>query len=171
MALSMYDVSVPVFERGLRALSAILDKAVAHCEARKIDPQAFLGARLFPDMRPFTFQVMQTIGHSSGAVERLRGGQPVRPAGMETFPALQKGVQTAIIELKAVKPADLEGEEKRIVTMEIPGGALKFTGADYLLGFALPNFFFHYTTAYDILRQGGLEIGKRDFIGQIALQS
>ncbi len=167
MALTLFDASVPVFRQGLTALSGTLDKAVAHCEARKIDPAVLLNDRLYPDMLTFTFQVTSVINHSCCAVRRLMGEKPERPGGMTTFEALQAGVGAALADLERVTPADLEGAESREILFPTPRGDMRFSGQGYLLSFALPNYYFHAAIAFAILRHDGVEIGKRDFMGQV----
>jgi len=169
LALSMYDVSVPSFERGLNALSALLDKAAAYCEEKKADPSALINARLFVDMHPFTNQVAATIMHSSGAAAKLAGKEPVYPSGLETFEALKAAVAEALARLAAILPADLEGADTREIVFKTGRGDMRFLGEGYLLSFALPNFYFHLTTAYDILRHNGLELSKRDYLGQVQM--
>jgi hypothetical protein len=171
MSLSMYDVSVPVFRQILTALSAVLDKADAHCKSGGGDERAWLASRLYDDMQPFTFQVMQAINHSAGAVAKLRGQDYPRASGLETFAGCKAALKEAIGALDTAKPADLEGTEDADVVFETPRGAMRFTGKNYLLTFAYPNFFFHATTAYDLLRHHGLAIGKRDFMGAVQLKA
>jgi uncharacterized protein len=166
MTLSMYSASVPVLVRGLTNLSAILDKAVASAEARKIDPAVFVAARLAPDMNPFTAQIQTASDSAKGAGARLTGTEaPSFPDNETTFPELQARIQKTIDYLQSLKPEQFDGAETRDVVMKFPNGEMKFTGQDFLLRFALPNFYFHLTTAYAILRHNGVEIGKMDFLG------
>jgi hypothetical protein len=165
----MYDISVPVYRQFLTSLAGVLEKAEAHCTASKTDPATYMNARLFADMAPFTFQVAQSINHSVGALARIRGQQPVRATGLDSFPAMKKAVADAIAQLDALKPSDFDGCENRIVELKFPGAEMKFTGIGYLQTFAMPQFFFHATTAYDILRHNGVGIGKRDFLGKVQL--
>lgn len=171
MSLSMYDISVPVFRQILSALSGVVDKAEAQCKSTGADEAAWLGSRLFEDMQPFTFQVMQAIAHSAGAVARMCGQDYPRATGLDSFASCKAAVAAAIASLDAVKPADLEGMEDRDVTLESPRGSMQFTGRGYLLTFAYPNFFFHATTAYDLMRHKGVPIGKRDFMGAVQLKA
>jgi hypothetical protein len=164
VALSMYQASVPVFLQMLKALSAILDKAGAAA-----DPQELVGARLAPDMFPLARQVQIATDHAKGAAARLAGREVPKFDDDETsFEALKARIAKTIDFVRSVPPAEIEGSEERDVSLTIGGQPMTFTGQRYLLHFALPNFFFHVTTAYDILRHKGLPIGKRDFMGPVA---
>ena len=169
MALSMYDISVPVYRQFLLSLAGVLDKAEAHCKANNVDEASMIGTRLFEDMQPFAFQVMQTINHSAGALAAIRGTQRERAAARTSFADMKKDVLAAIADLDALKPADLDGKDNNTVELKFPGREMKFSGLGYLQSFAMPQFFFHATTAYDILRHKGVPIGKRDYLGQIQL--
>ena len=129
-----------------------------------------LATRLIEDMQPFTFQVMQSINHSVGALALMRGQQRPRPAGLETFAGCKQAVDQALAELEAILPTDLESVAANTVELKFPGRELKFSAQGYLLSYAMPQFFFHFTTAYDILRQKGVPVGKRDFLGRIQLK-
>jgi hypothetical protein len=167
MTVSMYKISVPIFVQFLTALGAVLDKAAAHCEGKKIDPSALLGARLFPDMFPLLRQVRAATDHAVSATARLAGAEPlVFPNTETTFAELGERIAKAIDFVKGFKPAQLDGTEDKAIKITFPSGATRdFTGQSLLLGNSLPNFYFHCTTAYDILRQCGVELGKRDFMG------
>ena len=166
MTVSMYDASVPVVVRGLTNLSAILDKGAAFAEARKIEPSVLTGARLAPDMLPLNRQVQIASDSAKGAAARLAGAEVPSFADTETtFPELQARISKTIDFLQALKPGAFEGAEARSVTLPGPNGEIKFSGQEFLFSFALPNFFFHITTAYDILRHNGVEIGKMDYLG------
>jgi uncharacterized protein len=166
MSLSMYDACVPVLVRGLTNLSAILEKGAASGEARKIDPAVLIGSRLAPDMHPLSRQVQIASDSAKGAAARLSGTEsPSWPDTETTFPELQARIKKTIDYLQAFKPEQFEGAEARTITLPSPGGEMKFTGKDFLFGFALPNTFFHLTTAYAILRHNGVAIGKMDFLG------
>jgi hypothetical protein len=168
MALSMYQASVPVFLRTLAALSAILDKAAAHAAQRKIEPAVLLGMRLFPDMFPLVRQVQLTADFAKGAGARLAGIEVPKFADTETtFDELKARIAKTVEFVKTLKPGQIDGSEDRDITIPIGGQPQSFKGQPYLLHFALPNFFFHATTAYDILRHCGVEVGKRDFLGPI----
>jgi len=166
MSLSMYQASVPVFIRMLGNLSAILDKAAAHAEAKKIDPAVFIRDRLAPDMLPFSFQVQTATDHAKGCTARLAGIEVPKFADTETtFPELKERIAKTVTFLQSVTPAQIDGSEERPITLKLRQGELKLDGQSYMLFFALPNFYFHVTTAYDILRHNGVELGKADFIG------
>lgn len=169
--MTMYDRSVPALRQTLGALLDILDKASAHCEAGKLAPEALLRARLYPDMFAFNEQIAAAIGHALGGVARLQGESVGRPTGAapDGFPALRRALTDAIAALGAVPPESLAGAETREVSFEVPGMMLRFTGAGYLASNLLPNFYFHATIAYAIVRHLGVAVGKRDFLGRMQL--
>ncbi|HLD09401.1 MAG TPA: DUF1993 domain-containing protein [Methylophilaceae bacterium] len=168
MSLSMYQASTPVFIRGLENLSAILDKAAAYAEARKIDPAILINARLAPDMFPLSRQVQIATDGAKGCAARLAGIEvPSYEDNEATFPELQARIKKTIAFLKSVSAAKIDGSEERKISLKLRGKDVSFLGQPYLLKFVLPNFFFHITTAYDILRHNGLEIGKPDYIGSL----
>ena len=169
MAISLHEISVPVFQQYLRALLGVLDKCEKHCAEKGVDPSSMLQARLFEDMQPFTFQLMQSINHSAGALANLRGQQRPRAAGLETFEGARRAIEEALAEIEAIKPSELDDAASKTVELKFPGRELKFLGLGYLLSYAMPQFFFHVTTAYDILRHNGVPLGKRDFLGRIQL--
>ena len=170
MSFSMYQASAPRFANTLKNLSVILDKAQAHCEARKIDPLALTSARLFPDMFPLARQVWIATDTAKGAVARLAGVDIPKYDDVEqTLPELKARIAKTVDYVMSVPAAKLEGAAEREVTMKAGGKDVVWKGAQYLFGHAYPNFYFHVTTAYNILRHNGVEIGKRDFIGQVAL--
>jgi hypothetical protein len=166
MSLTMYQASVPVFSRVLAAMSAILDKAVAHAEVRKLEPQALLQFRLYPDMFPFVRQIQSVSDQAKGGTARLAGVEVPKFTDTETsFGELKVRLAKTLEFVGAVRPAQIDGSEERQVVLTFPTRTLTFTGRDYLFGFVLPNLYFHATTAYDILRHNGVDIGKRDFLG------
>lgn len=166
MNISMYQASAPRFANILTNLSAILDKAQAHAETRKIDPAVLLGCRLFPDMFPLTRQVQIASDTAKGAVARLAGADiPKYEDTEQTFAELKARIAKTIEFVRSFKSAQLDGSEEREIVLKLGGREVKFTGMQYLLGHATPNFYFHITTAYDILRHNGVELGKRDYIG------
>jgi hypothetical protein len=166
MTISMYQVSVPRFANILKNLSAILDKAQAHAEGKKIDPLVLTSDRLFPDMFPLTRQVQVACDGAKGAVARLAGVDiPKHEDTEKTFDELKARIAKTVEFVESFKPAQIDGSEDKEVLLTIGGKEIKMTGMNYLLGRALPNFYFHVTTAYNILRHNGVEIGKRDFIG------
>jgi uncharacterized protein len=166
MKISMYQASAPRFVNMLRNLSAILDKTQAHAEAKKIDPAALTDDRLFPDMLPMKRQVQIACDTAKGAVARLAGVDvPKHEDTEETFADLKARIAKTIDFIESVAPARLEGTEDKAIHLKLGPREVDFTGMQYLLGFALPNFHFHVTTAYDILRKNGVELAKRDYIG------
>jgi hypothetical protein len=167
MPVSMYSVSVPVFIQHLNGLSAVLDKAAAHAASRKIKEEDFLQMRLAPDMFPLVRQVRAATDHAANGAGRLAGKDVPKFANDETTLAqLKERIARTIEFLRSVKPGEVDGTEDKDITITFPNGNTRqFKGQGYLLGNSLPNFFFHTTTAYDIIRQCGVEIGKRDFMG------
>ena len=166
MSLSMHRASVTVFKQMLSNLDAILDKAKVYAETRKIDPNALLTARLAPDMFHLIKQVQVASDQSKGCVARLAGIDPPKYEDNEqTFADLKARIAKTIAFFDSIKPEQIDGSEDRKVVLTLGGQEYPFKGADYLLGYATPNVYFHVTAAYMILRHNGLEIGKRDFIG------
>jgi len=162
----MHALSVLTFDRFLAALSAILTKAEAHCEARKITPDAILQFRLFPDMLPFTAQVQLACDFSARAAARLAGLPPRSfPDTESSFAELQARIQAARDHIHGLDPVAYDEAAERTVTFPSGGREMQMSGRDYLSLYALPQVFFHLTTAYNILRHNGIEIGKADFMG------
>lgn len=165
MAISMFQASVPVFTARLTALSRVLAKAEANAAERKIDPAVLLGARLSPDMLSLTKQVQIATDHAKGAPSRLAGRDAPRYEDTEaSFAELHARLEKTIAYLDSFAPADIDGSEDKPIEMKAGQRELKFTGMDYLLGFAMPNFYFHIVTAYGILRHNGVPLGKLDFM-------
>jgi hypothetical protein len=166
MTLSMYQASGPVFLRGLRNLSAILTKAAAEAPEKGLEPSALLEKRLAPDMFPLVRQVQIASDHAKGAMARLAGVEVPKFEDTEaSFDELQQRLSRVRDFVQSVNADQVDGSEERAVVLRIGGQDMTFSGQTYLLQFALPNFYFHLTTAYAILRQNGISIGKRDFIG------
>ena len=166
MAISMYQASVPVFQKMLKNLDGILDKGVAFAEGRKIEPQVLLTARLAPDMYHFTRQVQIATDHAKGGPARLAGLEPPKFEDNEaSFGDLKARVAKVQAFLTALKPAQIDGSEERKIVLKFGPREFEFVGLPYLTMFVLPNFYFHYTTAYAILRHNGVDVGKRDFVG------
>jgi len=166
MTLSMYQASVPVFQRTLKALDAVLDKAEADAAARKIDPAVLVAARLAPDMFPLSRQIQITTDHAKGCTARLAGlTVPSYEDSEKTFAELKARIAKTLDFIGGVKPEQIDGSEARDIAMKAGPRELKFKGQDYLVFFALPNFYFHAATAYDILRHNGVPLGKLDFLG------
>jgi uncharacterized protein len=167
MAISMYEVSVGTFVRTLNNLIAILEKGAAHAEAKKIDPAVFVNSRLFPDMLPLTKQVQIATDSAKGGAARLAGVEIPKYEDTETtFPELIGRVRKTIAFLDGLAPKQFEGSEDRPVTIQVRNEPTTFKGMPYLLHTALPNFYFHVVTAYDILRSSGVDIGKHDYLGK-----
>ena len=168
MTLSMYQASVPVFVRMLINLKGILEKGAAHAQAKKIEETVLLNARLYPDMFAFVRQVQLACDFARGTGARLAGMEPPAYEDNErTIAELVSRVDRSIAYLRTLTAATIDGSEGREIVRPIRGEPKKFTGIGYLLQFALPNFFFHTTTAYAILRHSGVELGKSDFIGAL----
>jgi hypothetical protein len=166
MSLSMYQASVPVFVRMLGNLSTILDKAAKHAEAKKIDPSVFVNARLAPDMFALARQVQIATDSAKGCAARLAGVEVPAYADTEaTIPELQARIAKTVEFIKSIKPAQIDGSENRTVTIKMRGKDTDFKGQPYLLNYAMPNLYFHVTTAYDILRHNGVEVAKMDYLG------
>ena len=166
MKISMYQASAPRFAHSLKSLSAILGKAQAHCEAKKIDPQVLVSARLYPDMFALARQVQIACDSAKGAVARLAGMEIPKHEDTEAnFAELQARIQKTLDFIAALKPAQIDGSEDKDIVLKLRGRDVEFKGMAYLLGFVHPNFYFHAATAYNILRHNGVEIGKTDFLG------
>lgn len=166
MTISMYQVSVPVFVRALGALAGVLDKAAAFAEAKKFDEAVLLNTRLYPDMFPLAVQVGQVCTHAARGVAQLSGmEQPDFGATDTTFAGLKARVAKALDFVKTATPAQIDGTEAKDIVLKFGTREMPFKGEQFLVGFTLPNFYFHYTTTYNILRSIGVEIGKRDFMG------
>ncbi len=169
MNISMYNASIPVMIKMLGNLEAILDKAIVHAAARKIDDAAFVDARLYPDMFTFARQIRVATDMSKGAGARLAGIDiPKFEDNEKTLPELKARLRKAVDFLATLTPAQIDGTEARAITLTVGGNTMNFKGLDYLNHWVLPNFYFHVTTAYNLLRHGGVEIGKMDFLGKVA---
>ena len=168
MSVSLYDVSIPVFTLSLSNLAAILDKAAGHAENKKIDPKVLPAARLIIDMLPLSSQIQIACDTAKGAAARLANIEvPKHPDTETTIDELKARVVKTLDFIKTIKREQMQGAETREIVLQFPQTTLKFTGVNYLTNFALPNFFFHVTTAYALLRKNGVDLGKRDFLGQI----
>ena len=168
MAISMYQISVPVFLKTLGNLAAILDKGAAFAAAKKVEPSVLLGYRLAPDMLNLARQVQIATDHAKRASARLAGIEPPAYEDNEaSFADLKARIDKTVAFINTLKPGQIDGSETREITLKVGGNSKILTGQTYLLHNAYPNFFFHVTTAYAILRHCGVDIGKADFIGQI----
>ena len=166
MSLSMHQASAPVFMRGLKGLSTVLRKAAAHAEAKGFDPVALLQARLYPDMFPLSRQVQICTDFAKGAVARLAGEEPPAWADEEvSFDDLITRVEKTAAYVGAFGAERIDGSEEREITLVRRGQSTVVKGQPYLLEQAMPNFYFHLTTAYAILRHNGVEVGKKDYLG------
>jgi len=167
MTISMYQASVPVFERMLTNLAAILEKGAAHAEAKKFDQAVLFNARLYPDMFTMSKQVQIAADMAKGGVARLAGEEPPRFEDTETtLTELVTRCTKTITYIKGFKPAQIDGSEEREIVLKMKHATMEFRGQPYLLNWVYPNFYFHATTAYDILRHNGVEVGKMDYLGK-----
>jgi hypothetical protein len=164
----MYQASIPAFVQLLNNLSAILDKAEAHAASRKIEPEVLLNFRLAPDMLPFVRQIQIAADLAKGAAARLAGVEVPKHDDIEkTFADLKARLATTVAFVQSFKESEIDGSEDREINLTLGEKTMSFKGQPYLVHFVMPNFYFHCTTAYDILRHCGIELGKRDFIGTI----
>jgi uncharacterized protein len=168
MSISVYDFSIPALARGLTNMSALLDKAAAHAEVKKFDTIVLAQARLFPDMHPLARQVQIACDTAKGAGARLAQVEvPKHPDTETTFAELKARIAKTVDFLKTITPAQVQGAESRSIEIKFPNGAWKFTGSSYLTEFVLPNFYFHVSMVYALLRNNGVDVGKGDFLGAI----
>jgi hypothetical protein len=166
--MSFYDASVPAFLQILGSLSGILSKAEAHCRAKNIQPDVLLGARLYPDMLPFTRQIQLVCDFAAKSCARLTHSEvPSTPDTEKTFDELRERLAKTVEYVKTFKPAQFEGGDSRDVSFPAggPNNTMTLKGRQFLNNYAFPNFYFHAATAHGILRHNGVEIGKRDFLG------
>jgi uncharacterized protein len=167
MAISMYQSSVPVLIHMLGNLSAILDKGAAYAEAKKFDGAVLVNSRLFPDMFPLSKQIQIATDMAKGCAARLAGVEPPKyDDGETTLADLKARIDKTVAYLNTFKPAQIDGSEEKTITLQMRTGPLTFPGQQYLLNFVLPNFYFHVTTSYNLLRHSGVEVGKMDFLGK-----
>jgi uncharacterized protein len=165
-SISMYRASIPVFTRRLKSLDAILDKAVVYADAKKIDHNTLLTARIAPDMLNFTKQVQIATDNAKGCAARLAGVDiPKYEDNEATFAELKARIARTIDFMATIKPEQMIGSEEKDIELKFGHNAFAFNGLDYLLNHATANVYFHVTTAYNILRHNGLDIGKKDFMG------
>jgi hypothetical protein len=164
----MYQASAPRFASMLGNLSAILDKGQAYADAKRIEPTVLTACRLYPDMFPLSRQVQIACDTAKGAVARLAGVEnPKHDDTEQTFAELKARIAKTVAFINIIQPNQIDGSEEREIVLKLGGRDVKFTGMQYLLGFAHPNFYFHVATAYDILRHNGVELGKRDYLGTL----
>jgi len=166
--ISMYQASIPTLIHTLSNLVSILQKGAAHAENKKFDPTVLINSRLYPDMLPFSRQIQIATDNAKGCAARLAGLEPPKYEDTEaSFPELIARVQKTIDYLKTFKPEQIDGSEDKTISLPLRNNVMTFQGMPYLLNFVLPNVYFHVTTAYDILRHNGVELGKQDFIGKV----
>ncbi len=166
MPLSLYEASIPVYLRMTRNLLAILDKAEVYAKANGVALSTLAQARLAPDMHPLTRQIQMASDAAKGGAGRLSGAEPPSMPDTETtFPELKERLAKTVAYLETVKPEAIDGGEDRTIELKFPNGSMTFTGRDFLLLFSMPNFLFHATTAYDVLRNQGVPLGKMDYLG------
>jgi hypothetical protein len=173
MAVSLFDVTVPSFLQTLTAVGGFLDKGLAHCKEKGVDPAEVVETRLHPDMLPFRFQIRSVVHHSLGALEGIQRGKfepPKEPATLPDYKALQDMVAGAGEALKKYTPETVNGLEGKDLVFQLGERQLPFTAVDFLSSFSLPNFYFHAATAYDILRSRGVPVGKRDYLGRLRMK-
>ena len=167
MTISMYQATIPVCTRMQNNLAAILEKAAAHADARKIDPTVLIDDRLYPDMLPMGRQIMIASDTAKGGAARLAGVEPPKYEDNEkTFPELIERLRKTIAYLNTFKPGQIDGSEKKTITLKVRDDTLTLEGLTYLLNRVLPNLYFHISIAYAILRYNGVDIGKKDYLGE-----
>src|SRR5437763_14232633 len=171
MAVSLYDLTVPSYLQTLGAMEGVLSKGAAHCKEKGIDPNEIVETRLAPDMLPFRFQIVAVAHHSAGAIKGVTAGAfgPPSPSTAD-YAGLQKLVSEARETLEKAKPDEVNSCEGKAVIFSVGDTKLPFTAEGFLQSFSLPNFYFHATTAYDILRSKGVPLGKRDFLGKMRMK-
>ena len=166
MTVNMYSISVPVFVQILKALSNVIGKAQTHCEENKLEESFFLTDRFYPNMFPFLRQVRAACDHAVNVCARVAGAEaPAFANDEKSLEDLKSRIATTVEFVKSIRPEDMNGQEDKEIVFTLPSGERRFTGQTMLLNFTMPNFYFHATTAYDLLRHRGIVIGKRDFMG------
>jgi uncharacterized protein len=173
MATSLYDLSVTSYLQTLGAVAGFLKKGLAHCQESNVDPHEIVETRLHGDMLPLRFQICSVAHHSLGAIEGVKAGVFLPPGQTPPldYAALQKLVDDTSEGLKALAPAEINALEGKEVIFQLPSRKVPFSAEGFLMSFSLPNFYFHAATAYDILRQKGVPLGKRDFLGQLRIKT
>ncbi|MFZ5668396.1 MAG: DUF1993 domain-containing protein [Pseudomonadota bacterium] len=171
MAITLYDITVGQFLQTAGAVEGFLARGLAHCGDNGVDPESLVGARLAPDMLPLSFQCASVAHHSLGAIRAAKAGTAGPPTAQPaTYADCQALIAEATAGLRALTPDEVDALAGVDVVFSVGSLKLPFTGEGFLLSFALPNFYFHATTAYDILRANGVPLGKRDFMGQLKLK-
>jgi hypothetical protein len=169
MAISLYEISIANYLQSLAAVSGFLDRGLVHFRENNIDPEQVVETRLYPDMLPFRFQIQSVVHHSVGAIEGIKTGIFRPPSNLPNhdYAELQALIAGTREGLEKISPETIDALEGAQVIFEIRSTKLPFTAAGFLLSFSLPNFYFHATTAYDILRSKGVPVGKRDYLGTL----
>jgi uncharacterized protein len=172
MAFSLYEATIPSYKQILGAIGGLLGKAESHCAEQKLAAEEIIQARLAPDMLPFAYQVKSTAVHSLGAIEGLRKGvfSPDMTPPPQTFSALKTTIADTLAALEAIDAAEMDGFLGSDMRFAFGERQFNYTAENFLLSFSQPNFYFHATTAYDILRCKGLPLGKRDFVGRVRIK-
>jgi hypothetical protein len=171
MAISLYDLSVTSYLQTTGAVAAFLEKGLKHFAEKNIDPAEIVETRLHPDMLPFRFQIVSVAHHSIGAIEGVKKGTFSPPTGPDyDYKGLQKLIADAREALQKLTPTEVNALEGRDVTFQLRDFKIPFTAEGFIMSFSLPNFYFHATTAYDILRTKGVPLGKRDYMGQMRMK-
>jgi len=172
MAFSLYAATVPTYLQVMGSIGGLLEKAEAHCADQGIAPSEIIQSRLAADMLPFCYQVKATAVHSVGAIEGVRRGvfSPDTSPPPDSFPALKTRIADAIAVLAAIKPTEVDSFVGRDMRFSFGERHIDFVAEDFLLSFSQPNFYFHATTAYDLLRSKGIQIGKRDYLGRLRIK-
>jgi uncharacterized protein len=166
-AITLYAATKPVFNQLLGGLSACIDKAAAHCEAKKIDQSVLVNDRLIADMLPFSKQIQIACDQARGGMARIAGVEVPKVEDTETTLAhLKTRIDSTLAFINSINPSQLAGAEDREIVLQMRAGPTTFKGLAYIQHFVLPNFYFHVTTAYNILRHNGVDIGKRDYLGK-----
>ena len=172
MAVTLYDAAVGTFQQLLPSVAGFMDKGLAHCREHGIDPNDFVETRLYSDMAPFRFQILSVIKHSRGAIEAVKTGEFRPPSSNgEDYATLRTMVADARAAMADIRPDDVNARAASDVSFRLGDRTIPFTAEGFLLSFSLPNFQFHATTAYDILRSKGVKLGKRDYLGRLAIKA
>ncbi len=173
MGIALYDLSVASYLQGIGGVAGVLEKGAKYCAENNIDPNTLVEARIHADMLPLQFQVQSVVHHSIGAIEGCRKGlfSPPPPLPAQDYRGLQKMVSEARDALMKVAPEEVNAFQGRDMTFQLRDFKIPFTAEGFVMSFSLPNFYFHATTAYDILRMKGVPLGKRDFLGQMRMKA
>ena len=173
MAISLYDASVAGFIQIATAMSGVLDRGLSHCTENGTDPEALVETRLFADMAPLRFQIVSVVHHSIDAIDGVKAGVFTPPTDQRAhdYAGLQKLIADALSRLKALSQEEVNSLEGKDVVFQVRDFKMPFIAENFLLSFSVPNFHFHATTAYDILRSQGVPLGKRDYMGALRLKA